>query len=202
MTEMKPVCAERRASLDEILATNELESRQAEPRVGDESAALLALARSIAGEPRWALQRLAESVLALTSADASGVSVVEVDDGMPVFRWRAAGGAFKDWVGQTMPRSASPCGDVLRTSTMLLMREPARHYASVAAFADVQMHELLLVPFKQEGAVVGTVWAAMLTSDKQFNGEDARLMESVSTMAAANDLLERITFGNPSYSQD
>src|SRR5687767_14878988 len=111
--------------LESILATDELPSRfDGTHRYAEESRALVAMAQTIAAEPGQALQRLAESALSLTSADAAGVSVLETLAGSEVFRWRAAAGDFEAYLGGTMPRDSSPCGDVLRTNALMLMRDP------------------------------------------------------------------------------
>ena len=186
--------------MDDILLTDELASRIDGTELGErESQALLGMAKEIAVEPHMAFQRLAEAALAMTDADAAGVSVVDQVDGEEVFRWRGVAGDFKDYLGHTMPRWASPCGDVLRTGSTMLMLDPGRHYASMAAFGQ-QLGEVLLVPFRREGTAVGTVWAICQPGGKQFRSEDARILQSLSDLAAtAHELFERLSFGNSSY---
>jgi transcriptional regulator with GAF, ATPase, and Fis domain len=186
--------------LESILATDELPSRfDGTHRYAEENRALVEMAKTIAAEPGQALQRLAEAAMSLTSADAAGVSVLETLDGAEVFRWRAAAGDFEAHLGDTMPRQTSPCGDVLRTNALMLMRDPARHYASVAALGETP-GELLLAPFHRDERAIGTVWVVARPGGKRFDSEDARLLQTLTALAgAANDLFEKLSFGNSSY---
>jgi GAF domain-containing protein len=49
----------------------------------------------------------------------------------------------------------------------------------------VPVREVLLVPFYRSGEPIGTVWIAAHTSERQFDGEDARLVTSLSKFVAA-----------------
>jgi len=81
----------------------------------------------------------------------------------------------------------------------MLMLDPGRHYASMAAFGQ-HLGEVLLVPFRREGTAVGTVWAIRQPGGKQFRSEDARILQGLSDLAAtAHELFERLSFGNSSY---
>jgi signal transduction histidine kinase len=151
----------------------------------DEGEVLAALADALAGQPGTIAQRLVEAAMRLTEADSAGLSVVEASaEPEPVFRWVATAGALAPYVNGTMPRHASPCGEVLDRDAALVMREPARCYPSLAELGE-PVHEVLLVPFHEEGAPVGTVWAVHHSGAKHFDVEDRRVLGSLSRFAAA-----------------
>ena len=76
----------------------------------------------------------------------------------------------------------SPCGSVMDADATMLMVDPASVYAT-AAMVQPPMREALMVPFHVDGRVVGTVWA-ISQSNKAFDAEDARLVRSLSKLAA------------------
>lgn len=188
--------------LDKVDITDQLDERFDDThRHARESEALVDLARDIAGEPTRALQLLSERVLVLTGADAAGVSVIETVNGEEVFRWRATAGDFADLLAHTMPVGSSPSGEVLRTGATLLMHDPGRRYSGIAALGR-PLGDVLLAPFHRDGIAIGTVWVASRPFGRRFDREDARLLETMSVLAAsANDLLEKLSFGNPGYSE-
>jgi GAF domain-containing protein len=187
-------------SLDDILLNHELDTRfNGRPRYPDEADLLLQMVQNIAPQPQAALQRLAESMLSATHADGAGVSLLDQEDGQPVFRWVATAGAVSALLGHTMPRHASPCGEVVDRNGVLLMRDPGRYYRSVRELG-APVVEALLAPFHRDDQPVGTLWLFSTTGQQRFDAEDARLLQSLASLAAgADDLFERLSFGNSSY---
>lgn len=174
-----------RASLDEVLCTDELRRRPARPPdYAAENRALAALAEAMAQSPSTILQKLVNTARDLCRADSAGISILEKDGDQETFRWRAVAGQFGVNAGQGIPRDASPCGTVLDRDAALLFTRPERHFAYSVA-ADVPLAEALLVPFHAGGMPVGTVWVVNHTDDRRFDAEDARLLESLSRFAAA-----------------
>jgi GAF domain-containing protein len=187
-------------TLDDVLLNHELDARfNGRPRYPDEADLLVDMVRHIAPQPQQALQRLVESVLSATHADGAGVSLLDEDEGQPVFRWVATAGTARDLLGHTMPRHASPCGEVLARNDVLLMGEPGRYYASVRDLG-APVAEALLAPIRRDEQPVGTLWVLSATGQQRFDAEDARLLQSLCALAAgADDLFERLSFGNSSY---
>ena len=185
--------------LEEVLATHELAARfDGRPRYPDDAELLLDMTRGIAADPQAALQRLVEMVLRVTRADGAGVSLVEQQGDSEVFRWVATAGMVRPLLGHTMPRHASPCGEVLARDTLLLMRDPHRHYPAVQALG-APLDEVLLAPVRRESTTVGTLWVLSVTG-RRFDAEDARVMQTLCTLASqAGDLFDRLSYGNPSY---
>ena len=77
-----------------------------------------------------------------------------------------------------MPGKHSPCGAVLLQRATLFMMDPVQYFPDVAQLCR-PVRELLLAPFYGDGAPVGTVWVVSHTAEKRFDGEDARLLETV-----------------------
>jgi len=168
--------------LDAVLITGELARRPARaPDLAAENRALAALALEMAGQPQRVLHKLAELIIELCRADSAGVSILEAGDG---FRWHATAGAMADSLGAVMPRDASPCGIVVERRTVLLFDRPARCFPALAGNGPV-IQEALLAPWNVDGDAVGTVWAIAHGSERHFDSEDARLLQSLATHASA-----------------
>ncbi|AWM40217.1 Blue-light-activated protein [Gemmata obscuriglobus] len=172
------------AGLDAVLTTDELARRS--PRPPDHAAearALVDLARTMAETPRRLLQRLSELAMELCGADSAGISILETDGAGDRFRWHAIAGRLAPNVWGTIARHACPCGEVIARNEPLLFAAPERHYPGAAAGPPVV--EALLVPFHVGGRAVGTLWVIAHTPDRRFDAEDARLLTSLSRLAAA-----------------
>lgn len=175
--------AEMTASLESILVTDELSRRPSRPPDFEtENRALLSIAQHMADSPRSTLQKLAEIALEICRADSAGVSLVSKKNGD--FYWPAVAGAWKPHIGGGTPRSFGPCGVVLDRDSMQLFRHPERFYPYLAPIAP-PVTEALLTPFYVAGKAVGTVWVVAHSSDRKFDAEDLRLIESLGRFAAA-----------------
>ncbi|HEU5182254.1 MAG TPA: GAF domain-containing protein [Candidatus Polarisedimenticolia bacterium] len=175
--------------LESVITTPELARRPA--RTPDYEAENVALASvmemmATASGSRDAdriLQKLADTALELCRAQSAGVSILEKENGREVFRWRAAAGVWKKYLGQCMPRHFSPCGTVLDRNIPLLMEYPERHYAYTDGAPPLA--EVLLIPFYSDGKAAGTVWVIAHEPTRKFDAEDKRLMTRLSQFAAA-----------------
>ncbi len=190
---MGTAAARAAATVDDVLITAELGRRPARaPDHAAESRALVELATAMAESPRGVFQKLADTALALCRAGSAGVSVWEPDGPADVFRWQATAGDYAPYLGGTMPRGFSPCGAVLDRNATQLMADPVRFYPYIADLCS-PVREVLLVPFHQAGAAVGTVWVVAHSADQHFDAEDARLVTSLTRFAgAAVQTLNRI----------
>jgi PAS domain S-box-containing protein len=172
-------------SLDEVIITAELEARpKRPPNYRAEAEALGRLGQTMASSPDAVFQQLVDSALELCGAQSSGISLLEKLGQRSVFRWRATAGIFAPLVGSHLPREFSPCGAVLDREALLLMRRPARHYSYISGIAD-DVEEVLLVPFRGQGEIVGTVWLVAHGPKTRFDAEDARVITSLAQFAAA-----------------
>jgi len=173
-----------RRHLSDVIATDLLRRRP--PRVPDykaESEALTRLAKTFAAEPALIAQRLVDLAFQLTGAHSAGLSLEEVADGEPRFRWIATAGEFSRYVDGTMRRDFSPCQEVLDRDEAILMREPARVYSDINQL-HAPIQEALLTPFHLNGRPVGTVWLLSHDSQRQFDSEDLRTIEVLAELAA------------------
>ncbi len=171
------------ASLDAVLRTPELGRRA--PRLADhraESQALLRLAGHLAESPRTILPAMAEITLELLGVGSSGISLLRSDGSG--FWWPAIAGAWQPYTGGGLPRDASPCGVVLDTGRTQLFAHPEQYFQDIGP-AEPRIEEVLLVPFRLHGKVVGTVWALSHDAARRFDGEDERLLTSVAAFASA-----------------
>jgi PAS domain-containing protein len=175
--------------LDDVLCTEELQRRPARPpNYAAENRALTALAETMARAPRAILQELVDTALELCRADSAGISILETDGGREVFRWHAIAGQLAVNAGQGIARDAGACGVVLDRDAVLLFARPERHFTPSVS-VDPPAVEALLVPFHSGGKPVGTVWVIAHTEHRQFDAEDARLLESLSRFAAAYQMI-------------
>lgn len=173
-------------SLDDVLITDELERRSARAPAHDmENRALGMLVHELAGRPGQVLQKLAELVLEVCQAGSAGVSILESDGREDIFRWHATAGTLANWLHTTMPRNASPCGVVIDRNEMLLFAEPHRYFPALHGVGP-RVFEALLAPWSVDGRPIGTVWVLAHARDRHFDGEDARLLRNLATVAAAS----------------
>jgi PAS domain S-box-containing protein len=144
------------ASLESILCTEELQQRPSRPPdYAKENAALVALASALAESRHTILEILADTILRVTDADSSGLSLLTSDGATPDHEghrlyWPAIKGMWKEHVGGGRPAA----------------------------------EECLLVPFYVRGKAVGTIWAIMHSDRRRFDSEDQRLMNVLGQFAA------------------
>lgn len=170
--------------LESVLRTEELNRRPSRPPdYESENRALASLMEEMANTPESILQKLVEKALALCRAHSAGISILEVEAGRKVFKWHATAGQMSRFLGNVMPRDASPCGTVLDQDRALLMSYPQRHFPFPPELASL-IGEVLLIPFHVGGKVAGTVWVVARDESRQFDREDERLMSSLARFAA------------------
>jgi transcriptional regulator with GAF, ATPase, and Fis domain len=169
--------------VQKAIANHLLETRPARlPNHRAELRATTNVITALLETPDSVLQKLALAVMQVTGADSAGVSLAGREDGARVFLWQAAGGLFDRYLGSVVKYDESPCGSVVDADATMLMVEPASVYPT-AALVQPPMREALMVPFHVGGRAVGTVWA-ISQSSKAFDAEDARLVRSLSKLAA------------------
>ena len=179
-TQSKPL-----VPLEAVISTAELAWRPTRPPdYRAESQALVELAEHMARTPQEILQRLVETALKLCHAGSAGVSIIEDEHGLEIFRWHALTGALATHLWGTTPRYFSPCGTVVDTNAIQKMSNLELHYRY---FAEVKptVVEALLIPFTVEGKTVGTIWVVTHDSTHQFDAEDARLIADLGKFASA-----------------
>lgn len=171
-------------ALAEVITTDQLALRPSRaPDYAAENRVLLQLAETMTRAPEAVLQQLVDAARELCRAGSAGVSLLEPAESPARFRWKATSGGLGPFVGNTMPRAFSPCGTVLDENRLLLMSDPVRHFRYIEGL-PVPVREALLVPFHRDGVAIGTVWVASHTAERQFDAEDARLVQSLSRFAA------------------
>jgi PAS domain S-box-containing protein len=177
------------ATLESILCTDELQRRPSRPPDhAKENAAIVALASALAESRHTILETLADTILQVTDADSSGLSLLTADGATPDpkgerFYWPAIRGIWKEHVGGGTPRNFGPCGDVLDRDCTLLFRHFERRYPYLLPVSPAAV-ECLLVPFYVGGKAVGTIWAMMHSDRRGFDAEDHRLMNTLGQFAS------------------
>jgi hypothetical protein len=115
-------------SLESILCTEGLQQRPSlPPDHAKENAALVALASVLAESRHTILEILAETILRVTGADSSGLSLLTSDGAIPDhegrrFYWPAIKGMWKEHVGGGTERDFGPCGDLLDRDRAVVSR--------------------------------------------------------------------------------
>ena len=177
------------ACLESVLCTEELQQRPSRPPDhATENAAFIALASALAESRHTILEILADTILRVTDADSSGLSLLTSDGATPDdegqrFYWPAIKGRWEKYVGGGTPRNFGPCGDVLDRNCTLLFRHFERRYPYLLSVLPAA-EECLLVPFYVRGKAVGTIWAIMHTDRRRFESEDHRLMTALGQFAS------------------
>lgn len=143
---------------------------------------MAALAAELAERPHNLLQKLTDTIVDYGMADSAGVSILNESQGR-LFCWEVLSGGWRHFRGGTMPFDASPCGVVVQRNEMLLFERPDRYCP--APEGEPLIHELLLLPFHSQGRPVGTLWIATHDPTREFDGEDARLLTRLTSLASA-----------------
>jgi GAF domain-containing protein len=169
--------------LESVIATSELKHRKT--RTSDRNAetqAELELTQELARSPHDFFQKLAYMVLRLTPANSAGISVL--DEKKERFVWPAVAGGLSPYLWEGTPRSFGPCGTVLDRNEAILFLHPERHFTYLDPIVP-PLKEVLLIPFHVGEKPVGTIWAVIHKPDRNFQSEDRRLLENLSTFASS-----------------
>jgi GAF domain-containing protein len=169
-------------SLEAIIATAELDrraSRKADRQA--ENSALLRLTSELSQSPKDFFAKLVKWALKLSRADSTGISLL--NEAERRFVWPAVAGKLESYLGGGTPSDFGPCGTVLERQSALLFLHPERHFTYLAPI-EHPLEEVLLIPFYFEEKAVGTIWAVIHEKGREFDGEDRRLLESLSAFAS------------------
>ena len=173
-------------TLADVVITGELQHRiSRRPDYPAEIAALHALAQRLVDHPDTMLDHLMQIALQLCDAGTAGLSLLEqTPAGEVVFRWAAMAGALASHAGGSTPREFSPCGVCTDRGRPQLFYYPERYFIYFQA-ARPAIVEGLVIPIVWNGEILGTIWIASHDDRRRFDGEDARVMESLASFAAA-----------------
>ena len=170
--------------LDDVVITGELARRLRDPDHELEAHALGALAEYLTRDPDNLLQAVADLSLAVCRANSAGVSILEPTHEPRQCRWLALAGAFSQQLDGTLPAETCPCGEVIRHNQVFLFDRPDRFFPALRGVTP-NIHEALLVPFHLGKEPIGTLWVIAHRPERHFDAEDARVLQSLSRMAAA-----------------
>lgn len=170
--------------LEEVIVPPAASGATTVPPGKAETDAFLELSRTLAKSPEKTAQRLVDIAMSLTGADSAGLSLEEVDEDTPIFRWVATCGEFSRYANGTMPRDFSPCGTTIKHRRPLLMRDPVRHYAYISQL-HAPVRSVALVPFARAGKWIGTIWIVAHTAEKVFDERDIAMVKKLTTFASA-----------------
>ncbi|GAA4344263.1 hypothetical protein GCM10023144_47850 [Pigmentiphaga soli] len=148
-----------------------------------ESRALVGLMRALKHPTGAVLQELAETALRLCRAHSAGVSIAEEPQKPGVFRWLGAAGRWSGFLGGTVPYESDSRGMTQARCAPVLLCNPERLFTPSPAGMPA-VAEALLVPFKVEDRVVGTLWVVAHDASRMFDREDLRLLTSLGEFAS------------------
>ncbi|HEX2648849.1 MAG TPA: GAF domain-containing protein [Burkholderiales bacterium] len=172
------------ATLQDVLATQELSARFHRRRDFEaENRALIELARCLPTSPDDFLQKASDVAIVLCRAHSTGVSLLEEEQGSPVFRWHAVSGRYASNVWSTMPKDTSPCGAVIDSGAAQLMKQPARCFAMLHDLGP-EVVEALLTPLQVRGRPIGTFWLVSHESALKFAPSDAAALQTLADFIA------------------
>lgn len=172
-------------TIDDVLATEELKSRPLRSaNFRNENRLLKMMAAQMGNTPEKLLNRLVGRARTLCRAGSAGLSLLETDScGNQIFRWVAMAGVYRKFVGGTTPRDFSPCGTCLDRGGPQLYRAPARYFKYLAG-VEPPIHQGLVIPIAIGNEQLGTIWIVSHNRDRGFDGEDVRIMTSISAFLA------------------
>ena len=166
-----------------VLSTDKWKTRRSRlPDYETENHALLAIAQHMADSPRTTLQKLAEVILQACRAGSTAVSLVSKENGNSY--WSAVAGVWTPDISGMMSRHFAPHSVVLNQNTAQLFMRPEQQDPLIPS-ALPPIAEALLTPFYVAGKAIGTVWVIAHETDRKFDAEDLRQIESLSQLAAA-----------------
>lgn len=169
-----------------VLITDELYQRPCRPiNLETEVQILRALGQQLTRPLQVILKYLVSAAVDLCQASSAGVSLIEtLPSGEEVFRWVALVGVYEPYEGGSTDREHSPCGVCLSRGCPQLYHHPERYFPSLQQ-ADPPIVEGLVMPLLLEGQALGTIWIASHNEQRQFDGEDVRIMTSLADFTAA-----------------
>ncbi|HSJ98820.1 MAG TPA: PAS domain S-box protein [Myxococcota bacterium] len=154
------------------------------PDLGAENRVLVALARCVTTSPKDVLQKLVEAAQELCRADSAGLSVLEQEGDRRILRWQAATGPLARHRQASPDLSVEASGLVVQHNAPLLLERPARRFAFLGEISP-PVHEALLVPLPPGGSLTGALWVLAHDERRAFDGEDARLLDTLAHFASA-----------------
>jgi GAF domain-containing protein len=146
--------------------------------------AFMALSNCLAERSGMAPLRLSELAMKLTGAGSAGISLEDMDEDSPVFRWIATAGEFSRYSNGTMPRNFSPCGTVVDRRKTLLMADPGRRYEYIRTKLHAPIRTALLVPYIRQGHYAGTLWVISHQEGTSFTTSDVQAIQSLTIFAS------------------
>jgi signal transduction histidine kinase len=180
-------------ALDDVIVTSRLGARVARrPDHAAENAAYVALARALTEAPETILQRLTDVAVSLCDAGSAGISILEEEDGIPIFRWRAICGSFAPHLGGMLQAGFAPCGTTVERNAPQLFYRPERYFSALQGVVP-EIVEALLLPFHLRGVPKGTIWILAHDEQRKFDQEDVRLLTNLTSFASAGfELASRV----------
>jgi transcriptional regulator with GAF, ATPase, and Fis domain len=171
--------------LDDVLINEQLLQREPRPaRLDLEIEALHHLMQQFVKDSRTFLDAVVETTCRLCGGDSAGISVEEtLPDESKRLRWVATVGMASEMRDWTMPRFDSPCGIVMDRNSPQLFHKPHRYFRDIPE--NFEFDEALLVPWRVNDEIRGTLWVQSYRNGKHFDREDLRLVESLRAFAQA-----------------
>lgn len=170
--------------LKAVLLTEELGRRRTRfPDFPLESKVLDDLSRALVHSPQILLQTIAKSALILCQAGSAAIGLVKENESGRSFSWIASDGEWKPQLDKPIAWEDHPSSLALERETPQLFAHPEKHFPQLQA-GDFPMCEALVVPFSNDKDISGALWAMSHRAECHFDGEDVRLLTSLSRYAS------------------
>jgi two-component system CheB/CheR fusion protein len=154
-----------------------------------EAAAFARIAQAMARRPEAAYQVIVDAVLELTSANSSGISLI--DDETQRLYWPAVAGFAKEQISGSASPEEIPCGQALASGETVLLERPGERYPRIALLQPT-VNQALCIPVRVEGAPAATLWALRQgTAGCRLSDRDRALIETLSDFLAAHQMHAR-----------
>jgi PAS domain S-box-containing protein/putative nucleotidyltransferase with HDIG domain len=150
----------------------------------EEVQALYEISTEIAGELELPslLDTIVSRAVELLDARAGGAYLVD-DDGQHL-ELAASRGLAKDYIGIRLRPGEGACGRVAQTGEPLLVRDYSGWEGRSQIFEDEPTNNVLAVPIKHAGTLLGAIWVDDSDLERAFDDGDLRLANLLANQAA------------------
>jgi signal transduction histidine kinase len=145
--------------------------------------AIRSLAQIFPSSPTKILRELVNSAVSVCSAESAGISLEEIrPSGEVQFRWIATAGLYAPYLDAVLPAFFAPCRTCLDRRQSQHFHVTREYLDSIAVDAPAVL-DGILIPW-QADSIRGTIWVLCHTSERFFDREDVRILQSLSWFAA------------------
>lgn len=140
------------------------------------------VARVFAERPDRILQELVDVARELCCADSAGISIEELSQHPPAFRWVATSGKYAPFQNARLPYDFAPCSICLERGEAQHFRVGQPFFDTLGVPADL-VTDGMLIPWQVED-MRGTIWVIAHGEPEAFDPRDYETVQALADFAA------------------